>query len=79
MYLAAPCEDVNGDPIGWWVARRAIFGTLLVRMAHSYLTVPGVYSRPLVSSSTFLICTLVATTVDVERIFSRGHLVLSHI
>lgn len=41
IFLAAPSEDALGDPIGWWEAHCAIFGTLLVRMAQSYLAVPG--------------------------------------
>lgn len=67
------------DPIAWWYERRDTYPHLS-RMALDYLTIPGesdfFFLLPIVQN--FLRC-LVATSVDVERLFSRGRLLLSHV
>jgi len=45
-------------------------------MALDYLTIPGMPSSIVLS---YLLITLSATSVDVERTFSQGRLVLSHV
>ena len=46
-------------------------------MARSYLTAPG--ESPAIVCFSRMLIYLIATSVDVERVFSRGRLVLSHI
>jgi hypothetical protein len=46
-------------------------------MALDYLTIPGTPS--FISVFSYLLITLSATSVDVERTFSQGRLVLSHV
>lgn len=78
-YLAAPCEAVSDDEVlAWWNNHRAVYGAGLRRMAVSYLTAPGTCYVLLAALSCALI-TQPASTVDVERVFSRGRLVLSHV
>ena len=48
-------------------------------MVLDYLTIPGVFFNPSSTSVSSSICFLPATSVDVERIFSCGHHILSHI
>jgi hypothetical protein len=73
-YLSTDVEDVR-DAVMWWTERKSMF-PILSRMALDYLTIPGECSHrrhfPLVSQR------FPATSVDVERVFSRGRLVLSH-
>ena len=68
-YLATDVENVK-DPLMWWYERRDRFPRLS-RMAQDYLTIPGKFNHSLIFFS--------ASTVDVERVFSQGRLVLSHI
>ena len=57
----------------------------LSRMALDYLTIPGKYWAPSLCRYTSEPCadpfflSVTATSVDVERVFSRGRLLLSHI
>jgi len=73
-YLAAEIEDTK-DPLMWWYEHRVAFPNLS-RMARDYLSIPG-KSPKLSTIPEYLL--LPATTVDVERVFSQGRLVLSHI
>ena len=77
-YLAAPLET-PADPLVWWHERRTLYPNLS-RMALDYLTIPG-------TSTPCYICTSnksnqslnhQATSVNVERVFSLGRLLLSH-
>lgn len=75
-YLAVPIEDTN-DPLVWWADHRALYPRLS-HMALDYLSIPGKF----VLSSAFDPCTnlsLLATSVNVERVFSKGRLLLSHV
>jgi hypothetical protein len=74
QYLECPVEDVK-DVLLWWVKNRAVYPRLS-RMALDYLSIPGV------SIITTLVPNLtisLATSVDVERVFSKGRIVLSHV
>ena len=77
-YLNTDPEMVE-DVILWWDEHRGMY-PCLSRMALDYLTIPG---RSLFSFdtrlSTHLSIFFSATSVDVERIFSCGRLVLSHV
>jgi hypothetical protein len=74
-YLSAPVERTR-DPLLWWVEKQALY-PCLSRMARDYLCIPGgfyffklnVFSNPYIS----------ATSIDVERLFSKGRLILSHV
>lgn len=63
------------DALLWWVEKRVEFPRLS-RMALNYLSIPG---------KTINLCScaeaqhIPATSVDVERVFSKGRLVLSHV
>lgn len=74
-YLSTDVEHVT-DAITWWHERRHIYPSLS-RMAVDYLTIPG----KIFLSSCILLTRyrILATSVDVERLFSRGRLLLSHI
>lgn len=74
-FLASPCESTGGDVLGWWYARRAIYPRLS-RMAMDYIVVPGAYLVQFFMFKPNTTC--LATTVDVERVFSRGRILLSH-
>jgi hypothetical protein len=73
-FLTSPTERTL-DPLRWWADRQAIYPRLS-RMARDYLLVPGKFSFLLIII--FLIISL-ATSVDVERVFSKGRLILSHV
>ena len=76
-YLNTDPEAV-GDVLMWWHKRRAMY-PYLSRMALDYLTIPGVFFNSSDTSVSSGVCFLPATSVDVERIFSHGRLVLSHV
>lgn len=73
-YLSADVEHVT-DTIVWWHERRSSY-PCLSRMALDYLTIPGTSN---LSLSKIILTLLVATSVDVERLFSRGRLLLTHV
>ena len=75
-YLAMDVEDVK-DALMWWYERRTAFPRLS-RMARDYLSIPGKFYFS-ISWSLSLITFLIATTVDVERVFSHGRLILPHV
>ena len=76
-YLAADIEDVK-DPLKWWYEHRGAFPHLSL-MARDYLSIPGKSITPSFSHQSRRAYIFPATTVDVERVFSQGRLVLSHI
>jgi hypothetical protein len=61
----------------WWHEKRATY-PCLSRMARDYLSIPGKLFVHIVHLSTLLIH-LLATSIDVERVFSQGRLLLSHV
>jgi hypothetical protein len=74
-YMAAHIEDAK-DPLMWWYEHRGAFPHLSL-MARDYLSIPGKSTN--FSSSPRVTYNFPATTVDVERVFSQGQLVLSHV
>ncbi len=75
QYLASPTEPCP-DPIQYWSARKTS-SPGLARMGLDYATIPGTslcLHFLLVDS-----CSCLATSVDVERTFSKGRLCLSHV
>jgi hypothetical protein len=74
LYLSTGPEPVK-DVLAWWYEKRTVYPTLS-RMALDYLSIPG---ESLHAISTAQILTNLATSVDVERVFSRGRLLLSHV
>lgn len=71
-------EEPAQNPFHWWVQNRTVFPRLS-RMALNYLSIPGkseivmlVYLNSVFRDGT-------ATSVDVERVFSKGRLILSHV
>jgi len=74
-YLSTDPEHVT-DVCAWWYEQRLVYPRLH-RMALDYLTIPGVYITSLLLFLFWLLC--LATSVDVERVFSQGRLLLSHV
>ncbi len=74
-FLAALTEPIT-DPILYWHARVASTPGL-VRMGLDYSTIPGELNHHCTHIHSYRCST--ATTVDVERTFSKGHLTLSHV
>ena len=62
----------------WWYEHKHIYPHLS-RMAMDYLSIPGKYFLFVVNVFTHLDINLIATSVAVERMFSQGRLVLSHV
>lgn len=77
-YLRQKTEKTK-DPILWWIERRSMFPRLS-RMGIDYLSIPGTLYHYLCLSS-LLTCysSISATSVEVERVFSKGRLLLSHL
>jgi len=75
-YLTTDIEHVT-DAIAWWHEHHATY-PCLSRMALNYLSVPGVHCT--VGLTLFLLLTSpLATSIDVECLFSCGQLLLSHV
>lgn len=75
-YLVEPCKNIDGDVLKWWYDQRITYPRLS-RMARDYLSAPGKsFSIMYMQSCTNYRDT--ATTVDVERVFSKGRILLSH-
>lgn len=77
MYLRTDVEDVE-DVLLWWYEHRSMYPQLS-HMAMDYLTIPG---KSIIGSVVCSVCLLLlrsATSVDVERTFSCGRLLLSHV
>ena len=62
----------------WWYERKHIYPRLS-RMAMDYLSIPGKHSLFVVNGFPHPDINLTATSVAVERTFSQGRLVLSHV
>ena len=70
-YLTTGVEDVK-DALSWWFERQKSFPCLSY-MVHYYLSIPGLCPLCcLLLMSNFEL----VTTVDVEGVFSQGHLIL---
>ena len=75
-YLTADVEHIT-DAIAWWHKHHAIY-PCLSRMALDYLSVSGMhYTASL--TSVLLLTALLATSIDIEHLFSCGQLLLSHV
>jgi hypothetical protein len=76
-YLSTDPEQVQ-DVLLWWHEKKAMFPCLSC-MALDYLTIPGAN----LFNSLFLLAdknvSSIATSTDVERVFSEGRILLSHI
>ena len=72
-YLSTDPEHVT-HALTWWHKNRCVY-PCLHHMALDYLTIPGEFY--LLSDSSWLL--LLATSVDVEQVFSQGWLLLSHV
>ena len=72
-YLKEPRESPN-NVLQWWVEHQKTYPQLS-RMALDYLSIPGMCFKHI----TFFSCLFLATSVDVERLFSKGCLLLSHV
>ena len=76
LYLAASVEDItSGDALKWWHNHRSTYPCLSC-MALNYLTIPGKYLNA--NSDPILIYTI-ATSVEVEHLFSKGHITLPYL
>jgi len=75
MYLSTGRDLKVKDGLHWWFEHKHLYPNLS-RMAINYLSIPGMSFPHLVSP---LLMHIVATSVDVERTFSQGRLVLSHV
>ena len=66
------------NTLAWWHEKRFVYPRLH-RMALDYLTIPGEFD--VFGSLVFILTSdfLLATSVDVEHVFSQGRLLLSHI
>ena len=75
-YLSGDVEYVT-DPLDWWYKQCRTYPQLS-RMALDYLTIPGeFYCRP--PLFVLWIDFITATSIDVEWLFSHGHLLLLHV
>jgi len=75
-YLASDIEDMM-DALKWWYEGRGLF-PYLSRMAHDYLSIPSEQCL-LTSVQGAKSLVPIATTVDIKRVFSHGHLVLPYV
>ena len=73
-YLSTDPEQVT-NICKWWYEKRVMYPRLH-RMALDYLTIPGMQVK---LNATQPLLTKLATSVDVERVFSQGRIVLSHL
>jgi hypothetical protein len=74
LFLSRKPEHVT-DAVQWWYENRKTYPRLY-RMALDYLTIPGKHYSDRALPFTHATSDA-ATTIDVERLFSHGHLVLS--
>ena len=73
-YLTLNVEDIS-DALKWWHEHHSTYLCLLW-MALNYLTIPGMYfSYSIPLSSKYII----ATSIDVECLFSKGHILIPHL
>ena len=76
-YLSTDPEQVL-DVLLWWTEHKATYPNLS-RMALDYLSIPGMYPFTSEIDRHADTCFGTATSTDVERVFSQGRLLLSHI
>jgi len=76
-YLSTDRKLHVNDGLLWWHERKHIYPRLS-QMALDYLSIPGKPSFLIVNGVTHL-CIPAATSVHVERMFSQGRLLLSHV
>lgn len=76
-YLAEPCKQIDGDILKWWYGQRDTYPRLS-RMALDFLSAPGAYHHSYQYPTCLIVDAYLATTVDVERVFSKGRILLSH-
>ena len=76
-YLSTDPEQVL-DVLLWWTEHKATYPNLS-RMALDYLSIPGMYPFTSEIDHHADTCFATATSTDVERVFSQGRLLLSHI
>ena len=74
-YLSTDPEHVT-DALVWWYEHKHVYPRLH-RMALDYLSIPGKFYFSFLLQ--FLLIIFIATSVDVERTFSQGRILLSHI
>lgn len=75
-YLTEPVITMKpSDTRSWWVSKKNMYPRL-ARMALDYLSILGTSS---LSCTLIMLIYFSATSVDVERIFSRGRILLSHL
>jgi len=72
MYLSTGHDLQVKDGLCWWYEHKHLYPNLSC-MAMNYLSIPGTSVPFLVS---LLLMHIIATSVDVERTFSQGRLVL---
>ena len=77
-YLSTDIETTTDGPLKWWCSKQEIYPRLS-RMALNYLSIPGMKASIVVSDIELTNQHLSATSIDVERVFSRGRLILSHV
>lgn len=75
-YLSTGPEQV-ANPLQWWCERKSIYPNLS-RMARSYLTVPRM-RPPLFAQYVCAKLYSSATTINVERLFSKGRILITHL
>jgi len=77
-YLSTERELHINDGLLWWHEQKHIYPRLS-RMALDYLSIPGKLSLFIFDGVTHLYIPFAATSVHVERTFSQGRLLLSHV
>ena len=76
QYIRCDVESVP-DVFTWWYERHTTY-PCLSRMALDYLNIPGL-PHSCFHLVSHLLTSFQATSVDVERLFSRGRILLSHV
>jgi hypothetical protein len=76
-YLNEPTQSFDGveDVVRWWQMRQETFPNLS-KMACNYASVPGMKTS---IDIFYVLQCVIASTVEVERTFSRGRVLLGHL
>ena len=77
-FLAWP-REITEDLIVWWDAQQEQYGNNLANMAIDFMLIPNksnIYSIPATHSANML---SLATSVDVEHVFSYAQLLIPHV
>lgn len=80
-YFGSDLEIVKGDVLAWWADRREQYPALS-RMAIDYLSIPGelwTLASRLMRITNLHETLILATSVDVERVFSKGRIAVNHL